>query len=147
MLADNKLGELSDWDDDLVGEHLQELSLVLDFDAELTGFDVAEIDLRIENLESKGEGKTDAADVLPYGVLSKQPVTRVGDLWLIGEHRLLCGNALEASSYDVLLTSDRADMNLSDLPYNVRIEGNVSGLGKVRHRDFAMGSGEMTPTE
>jgi hypothetical protein len=71
-------------------------------------------------------------------------VTRTGDLWLLGRHRLLCGNALETSAYDRLLGAERAQVVITDPPYNVPIAGHVSGLGKTQHREFAMASGEMS---
>jgi ParB-like chromosome segregation protein Spo0J len=146
MLADNRLAELSEWNEPLLAEHLAELSQVLDFEVELTGFEIGEIDLRIESLNS-GEGVADAADVFPPSPSSKQPVTRAGDGWLLGEHRVDCANALEEGSYVALLNNKRAAMVLSDAPYNVRIEGNVSGLGRIRHRDFVMASGELSEAE
>ena len=146
-LADNRLAELSEWDDGPLAEHLRELSLVLDFDLELTGFELGEIDLRIESLNSPTEKEQDAADALPQMPTSKPPVTRTGNLWLLGEHRILCGNALEESSYVALLNGNFAAMVLSDSPYNVRIAGNVSGLGRIQHRDFVMASGDMSEAE
>ena len=74
-------------------------------------------------------------------------VSRIGDLWHIGPHRLYCGSAREAESYEVLLGDDRATMVFSDPPYNVKIGGNVSGLGKTKHREFVEASGEMSPGE
>src|SRR6266851_71995 len=102
-LADNRLAELSEWDEPSLALHLTELSQVLDFEVELSGFEVAEIDLRIEGLNSAAEEKADAADLLPQGPSIPRPVTRTGDLWLLGEHRVLCANALEESSYIALM--------------------------------------------
>jgi DNA modification methylase len=123
------------------------LSLALDFEIELSGFELGEIDLRIESLNSASEEDADAADALPQMPTSKLPVTRTGDLWLLGEHRVLCDNALEESSYVALMNGKLAAMVLSDPPYNVRIAGNVSGLGRIQHRDFVMASGEMSEAE
>jgi len=69
--------------------------------------------------------------------------SRPGDVWALGPHRLLCGNALDSASYQNLMAGELAEMVFSDPPYNVRIDGNVCGLGRVRHREFAMASGEM----
>jgi DNA modification methylase len=74
-------------------------------------------------------------------------VSRGGDLWLLGEHLVYCGSALDDSAYDALMKCETADVVFTDPPYNVRIQGNVSGLGGVQHGDFAMGSGEMTEAE
>lgn len=147
MLADNRLAELSEWDEPLLAGHLKELSEALNFEIELSGFELGEIDLRIEGLNSAVEEEADAADALPQIPSSKPPVTHPGDLWLLGENRVLCANTLEESSYVVLMNGKRAAMVLSDPPYNVRIEGNVSGLGRIQHRDFLMGSGETTEAE
>ncbi len=145
MVADNRLTENSVWDDRLLAEQLKELSVLdLDFSLEATGFEMGEIDLRIEGLNSPGEA--DPADDLsepPAG----PPVTRVGDLWLLGEHRVYCGSALDAQAYAALMGAQRADLVFTDPPYNVPIAGNVSGLGAVRHREFEMASGEMSEAE
>ena len=146
MIADNRLTELSEWDDRLLGEQLRALAEVeLNFDLEVTGFDMGEIDLRIEGLSDANE-QQDAADELPlprYG----PAISRVGDLWLLGEHRVYCGNALDPTSYAALMDNKQAAMAFTDPPYNVPIEGNVSGLGSIRHRDFVMASGEMDERE
>ena len=65
-------------------------------------------------------------------------------MWLIGDHRLFCGDALDPASYDALMGGKKAQMVFTDPPYNVTINGNVSGMGKVKHREFAMASGEMS---
>ena len=146
MIADNKLAE-STWDDQLLAEHLKELSeLDLDFNLEVTGFEVAEIDLRIQSLTAEPENEDDPADVLPPKT-SRPPVSQDGDLWVLGRHRVYCGSALEARAYEVLMDGERAEMIFADPPYNVPIEGHASGLGAIHHREFAMASGEMTNAE
>ena len=147
MIADNRLTEIAVWDDQLLSEQLKTLSEVdLDFSLEATGFTMGEIDLRIEGLSS-AEGKDDPADTLPLLPLGP-PVTRPGDLWLLGDrHRILCGNALEGADYRLLMNNEKADMVFTDPPYNVKIDGHVSGLGSIRHREFAMAVGEMDETQ
>lgn len=76
-----------------------------------------------------------------------RPVSRVGDIWTVGAHRILCGDATLAASYVALLGRELAHMALSDMPYNVKVNGHVGGLGKVRHEEFVMGAGEMSPAE
>jgi 16S rRNA G966 N2-methylase RsmD len=143
MIADNQLTENSEWDDRLLAEQLKELSeLNLDFSLETTGFEMAEIDLRIEAL--KPEPIEDPADTLPT---PGPAVSRTGDLWLLDQHRVLCGSALHEATYAALLEKQRASMVFIDPPYNLRIERNVSGLGAVCHRDFIMASGEMNASE
>lgn len=141
MLADNRLTEIATWDDRLLGEQLKFLASVdLDFDIEAVGFSVGEIDLKIEALEAIP--KTDAADT-PLK-LTGPAVTLTGDIWQLGPHRLLCGNALEESSYITLMGGNLAAVAFVDLPYNVCIEGHVSGKGKAKHREFAMACGELS---
>jgi DNA modification methylase len=146
MIADNRLTENSEWDDQLLGEQLKTLSEAeLDFSLEVTGFEMGEIDLRIENLSPAVEGADDPADAVPE--VSTIPVTRIGDLWLLGEHRILCGDALSEASYQSLLSDRRAHVVFTDPPCNVQIAGNVSGKGKNRHRESLIASGEMSEAE
>ena len=120
MIADNRLTENSVWDDRLLAEQLKELSVLdLDFSLEATGFEIGEIDLRIEGLTSQGSDIEAADDlsVVPIG----PAVTRAGDLWLLGEHRVLCGSALDPAAYVTLMGRERAAMVFADPPYNVAI--------------------------
>lgn len=145
-IADNRLNENSTWDETLLAETLKELSgLNLDFSLEVTGFSMGEIDLRIEGLSGESN-KTDPADELP-AVANAIAVTRPGDLWLLDRHRLLCGSALENTSYQLLMDGKSAAMAFTDPPYNVKIQGHVSGLGAIKHREFAMAAGEMSEAE
>jgi DNA modification methylase len=138
-IADNRLTEIAEWDERLLGEQLRELSeLDLDFSLDITGFEIGKIDLLIEGAKPKA----DLEDELP----KPEPgpaICRPGDLWQLGRHRIYCGSALEESAYQVLMGDDRAAVVFTDPPYNVPIEGHVSGLGAIRHREFAMASGEM----
>ena len=144
VIADNKLAENAGWDRKLLALELQELSTELDFDVTVTGFETAEIDLLIDELN---EVDAVAGDQVPEIDRSKPAISRLGDLWQIGEHALLCGDSLEAASYQTLLGAKKAQMVFTDPPYNVRIGGHVSGLGKVKHREFGMASGEMSQSE
>jgi DNA modification methylase len=147
MIADNRLTEISTWDDKLLAEQLKDLSLSgLDFDLEIIGFEVAEIDLRIASLEDPPPAEDDPADDLPADP-GGPPLSRIGDLWLLGRHRLLCGNALEAEAFAVLMADERAAAVFTDPPYNVPIDGHASGLGAIHHRPFPMATGEMDPAE
>ena len=147
MIADNRLNENSEWDDRLLAEQLKELSLVdLDFDLEATGFEMGEIDLRIENLSADAVVDDDPADSTQIEDTGL-PVSRPGDLWELGVHRVCCGNALDSAAFRALLGKDKAAMAFIDPPYNVRIEGNVSGFGKIHHGEFAMACGEMSDEE
>ena len=146
MIADNRLTEISEWDDALLASQLRELAaLDLDFSLEVTGFDIGEIDLRIEQFSLSDDDDERANQIPePFG---DSPVTRTGDLWVLNEHRVLCANALERTAYSTLMGSALAEVVFIDPPYNVAIDGNVSGLGATRHREFAMASGEMSEEE
>lgn len=144
VIADNRLAEKAGWDPTLLALELQELSVQPNFDVTVTGFETAEIDLIVSEAS---DNEPDEADVVPEIDRSVPAVSRLGDCWQIGEHFLLCGDALKPESYERLLGGERAQMVFTDPPYNVRIAGNVSGLGKARHREFAMASGEMTQRE
>ena len=145
VIADNKLAENAGWDRELLAIELQGLiGLDLDFDVTITGFEMPEIDILIGELDTAGED--DPADEVP-AVGDGPPVTRPGDIWCIGKHRLLCGDALDPDTYSRLLDGAQAQMIFTDPPFNLKITGHVSGLGGVKHREFAMASGEMTEAE
>jgi DNA modification methylase len=147
MIADNRLTELAQWDDRLLAQQLKDLSLLgLDFSLEVTGFEMAEIDLRIGSLENLPEAGDDPTDALPE-ISTHPPLSKIGDLWLLGKHRVLCGSALDAPAFTALIGDERAAMVFTDPPYNVPIDGHASGLGAVHHRPFPMASGEMNKTE
>lgn len=142
MLALNRLGDLSKWDDEALNTILLDLhNMDLEFDIEATGFNGIEIELRIEGLG----GGMDDDDHVVVGV--GPAITRPSDVWQLGTHRLICGNALEQASWAMLMGDERASIIVTDAPYNVPIDGNVSGLGQYKHRDFAMAVGEMTSSE
>lgn len=149
VIADNRLAENAGWDRELLGLELQYLSdLDIDFDVTLTGFELPEIDVLIGELSlADGEdGGEDPADAVP-ALAARPAVTRPGDIWTIGRHRLICGDSLQRDTYDRLLGQERAQMVFTDPPYNVPIGGHVCGLGKTQHREFAMASGEMSGPE
>ena len=139
-LADNRIAELSDWDEDLLKAELGFL-FANDYDLDVTGFGLADLDFTIAGDNDDAEPPVELPD--PGAVA----VSREGDLWLIGPHRLYCGNARAPESYEALLGDERAAMVFADPPYNVKIDKNVSGLGASRHREFAEASGEKTPAE
>ncbi len=114
----------------------------LDFNIEVTGFEVGEIDLRIASLEDSFKHDNDPADILPE-LSAGPPISKIGDLWLLGRHRVMCGNALDPADFITLMGPERAAMVFADPPYNVRIDGHASGLGAIHHRPFVMACGEM----
>jgi len=145
VIADNRLAENAGWDRELLGLELQYLTdLDIDFDVTLTGFELPEIDLLIGELSRADDN--DPADALAE-VAAGAPVTRSGDVWRIGGHRLICGDSTRSDTYQALLGERRAQLVFTDPPYNVPISGHVGGLGAVQHREFAMASGEMSPAE
>ncbi|WP_108788677.1 DNA methyltransferase [Erythrobacter sp. Alg231-14] len=146
VIADNRLAENAGWDRELLGQEFQYLEdLELDFDLSVTGFELAEIDNLIGEVTITSESD-DPADAL--AIPADGPViTRSGDIWKIGTHRLICGDATKAETYEALLGEGRAQMVFADPPYNVPVSGHVCGLGKVQHREFAMASGEMSSAE
>ena len=146
VIADNRLAELAGWDKEILAIELQAL-IDIDFSIELTGFETVDIDILLdESAEAKAPDR-DVDDDLPPLPSPGSAVTRPGDLWQLGRHRLFCGDATLESSYAALLGSTQASIIFTDPPYNVPISGHVSGLGKQRHREFAMASGEMTSGE
>ena len=146
ILADNRLAEEAGWDQEMLAIELQGL-IEIDFSVELTGFDTAEVDRILDARAEADAPERNSEDEVPPAPASGTAVTRPGDLWELGSHRLLCADATRVESYEQLMGDDRAAMIFTDPPYNVPIEGHVSGLGKVRHREFAMASGEMTPDQ
>lgn len=145
VLADNKLALNAGWDKEILAVELQAL-VDLDFDVELTGFSLAEVDFVIEEA---GDADPDGSDAPEDAVelASGIPVSRKGDLWQLGRHRLLCGDARNAVDFKALMDGGKADLVFTDPPYNVKIDGNVCGLGTVKHREFAFASGEMNRSQ
>ena len=146
ILADNRLAEKAGWDREILAIELQHLTEIdVDFDVTVTGFEMAEVDLLL-GAGDKPDAKSDPADTVPT-VADGPAVTRSGDVWQIGRHRLICGDALAPETYTQLLAGEQAEMIFTDPPYNVKIDGHVSGLGAAKHREFAFASGEMTEDE
>ncbi len=144
MIADNRLAELASWDrETLAVEFADLLEVEIDFDITLTGFEMPQIDLIL------GEQATQDSkvDEVPEVRKEEPATTRLGDVFAIGPHRLVCGDALRHETYDTLLEGQKAQTIFADLPYNLKIHGQISGKGKVKHKEFAMASGEMSESE
>lgn len=145
-LADNKLALNAGWDEDLLADELRELvALDLDFEVTVTGFLSSEIDSLLDETAREDEG--DPRDERLPDIEDGPAVSRLNDLWQLDSHRLICASALDSSTYAALLGANKAEMVLTDPPYNVRIDGHVGGLGRIKHREFLMGSGEFTSEE
>ncbi len=146
MIADNKLAENAGWDYEILAEEFEWLSSnEIDFDLTLTGFQTGEVDFILEGAAGPKEG--DPRDEFEGPVKDAVPVSQPGDLWICGDHRLYCGSALDPAALKALMAGGRAQAVFTDPPYNVPISGHVSGLGKVKHREFAMATGEMSQSE
>lgn len=141
VIADNRLPERAVWDFELLQEHFKKL-IEIDFEVELTGFSTGEVDLLMDG--KAAPASADPSDDLSGLTLDGPAVSATGDLWELGPHRLLCGDALHDESYEALLKGELAQMIVTDPPFNVRIQGHAMGRGRVRHREFAMASGEMS---
>src|SRR5215472_1477074 len=141
VIADNRLPEQAVWDFDVLRGHFTEL-IQVDFDVELTGFSTGEIDLLLDG--KPAPVTADPVDDLTGFNLDGPAISRSGDCWELGRHRLVCGDALRSSAYEMLLQGELAQMLVADPPFNVRINGHAMGRGKVRHREFKMASGEMS---
>ena len=143
-IADNKLAELGTWSVENLQLEFQELEkLDLDFSLGITGFDMGDIDLILEGKEAKADPKANNIPFIP----DNEVVTREGDIWILGEHRIICGNSLQKETLSQLMEDKKADMVFTDPPYNVKINGHVCGAGNVQHKEFKFASGEMTSEE
>lgn len=141
ILADNKIAENAAWNEDLLRVELTYLTEVeIDLDVEVTGFSISEIDILLNtdiNLETENPPPPPPAD----------PISREGDLWQLGRHRVICGDCRKPSVIDQLMANKRVRMVITDPPYNVPIDGHTGGLGKIKHNNFAMACGEMSAKE
>ena len=144
VIADNQLATLAGWDEEILATELQYL-VDINFDVELTGFEPPVVDHLIET-QLSGSGSA-LADVVPELDDRNPPVTKLGDLWVLGCHALHCGNALDRAAFRSLLGRKKAEMVFTDPPWNLRIDGNVCGSGSIRHGEFVMASGEMSWVE
>lgn len=143
ILSDNRLADESSFSKVQLRRELQGL-IELGDNLELTGFDSLEIDTMLSIGEDEPVDGDDNVE-LPDDRVA--PVSRVGDLWHIGEHRALCGDARDLANCERLLDGERAQLIFTDPPYGCRIANNVSGLGKTKHDDFVMGAGEQALPE
>lgn len=144
-LADNKIALEAGWDEEALAEELAALcDLDPDFDIELTGFTIAEIDGLIEGIGLEDTGNP-VEDQIPE--LNIERRCEPGDIWQVGQHRLICADARDAEAVTLLMDGSMAQMVFTDPPYNVPIDGNVGGLGRIHHREFQCGAGEMSPAQ
>ncbi|MDP9051654.1 MAG: site-specific DNA-methyltransferase [Acidobacteriota bacterium] len=144
VLADNKISLSAGWNESILAIELQHLlTIQTDLDITVTGFEVPEIDLILQQASEVPDQENDVDASLHAG----PAVSELGDLWALGDHRIFCGNSLHEASFTSLLNGKQADMILCDPPYGIPISGFVTGNGSTKHREFAMGCGEMTSEE
>ena len=136
IIADNRLAELARWDDALLKQELQAL-LELDFPVEVVGYETPDLDKLLRVIDEDDEAPEVDEDT--------PVVARLGDLFLLGRHRVYCGDSTLQTSYEAVLGDERARLVFTDPPYNVPIRGHVSSNRK--HGEFAMASGEMSPEQ
>lgn len=135
----NRIGQDTTWDPLQVSLEFEDLlQLDPEFDLTLTGFDMGEIDVFLAGDAAEEE------DEVPEIDDTLEPITKLGDIWILGDHRIICGSSLVEETYQKLLGEERAQLVVSDAPYNVSIPGHVSGHGATKHENFQMASGEMS---
>jgi DNA modification methylase len=132
VIADNRIAENAGWDDAMLRIELESLQLE-GFDIDLTGFDADALAELLAGDEPNNDGQTDE-DAVPE--VGETPISRSGDVWIMGQHRLLCGDSTVAESYDRLLQGEQADMVFADPPYNVNYAN--SAKDKMRGKDRAI---------
>ena len=144
-LADNKIAQNAGWDREVLASELPELAellIVENLDISITGFAPVEIDQIATDFE---DDPSDPADAVDPEWTNDAALSRRGDLWELGQHRLLCGDARNADDLARLLGRARAAMAFLDPPYNVRVR-DIVGRGQIKHAEFAMASGELSRT-
>lgn len=147
VLADNKIALNAGWDSELLALELEELSVLLpevDLDLEITGFETGEIDLLMSDHDEQ-DANAENEDALPTSLGCV--VAKRGDIWHLGGHRVLCGDARDGDAVSGLLDDQTVDLVITDPPYNVKVQGHVGGRGKTKHSEFAFASGEMSDLE
>ncbi len=150
MLADQKLAEAAAWEDDQLRSIFQilseyELICEAEYDISLTGFETAEIDSCLYSVVPDDD--IAETEQLLQDIAAKPAVSKAGDFWIMGPHRLICADSNNIATYTRLMDQKQAQLVSTDPPYNLKIEGFVSGNGKTKHREFKDGSGEMTEQE
>jgi DNA modification methylase len=144
VIADNKIAEQAGWDRELLSIELGELIELLpieELDISITGFETAEIDLLLADM---GPSRPEPEDAIP--ALPETAVTRRGDLWLLGKHRLLCGDSRQPEDFELAMRGARAATVFTDPPYNLRVRA-IGGRGRIQHPEFGFASGEMSQAE
>lgn len=144
-LADNKIAENGGWNIELLKLELEKIeSNCENLDLSATGFNSIELDVMFN--QDKPKEPDIRTNAVPY-IAENEIVSRPGDVWQIGPHRVICGNSLDEVSFANLMQNERVDLILQDPPFNVPVNGHVCGAGKTKHKEFAMANGEMSSDE
>lgn len=144
LIADNKIAEEAGWNRELLAIELSELTDLLPvegLDVSVTGFATPEVDLLLADM-----GHANSAEESMLVPLPPHAVTQEGDLWQLGRHRLLCGDAQKTASFNRLLEGTLANAVFCDPPYNLRVS-TIGGRGRIQHQEFVFASGEMSPDQ
>ena len=139
-VAYERIAEEADWDKKALAAEFSELEVLLP-DLTILGFELDELNI-ILDIETINDGNDHAPNVE-----DGPAITQLGDVYILGDHRLYCGDALKEESYQTLLDGEQAQMGFTDSPYNVCVNGHVGNSGKTKHREFVQGSGELSPDE
>ncbi|WP_294390507.1 site-specific DNA-methyltransferase [uncultured Sphingomonas sp.] len=145
-LADNAIADESTWDLDQLADEIKVITS-LDCDPELTGFDQPDIDRILDEFDQRDPKQLAKEDAVPPPDTLDSATTHFGDEWILGNHKLVCGNARDKSAIAILMGGASADVIFTDPPWNVPIMGHVSGKGKNKRREFFEASGEMSQPE
>ena len=145
-IADNRIAANAGWDRERLAIELEELTDLLvdeDIDISITGFAPVEIEQLKIDLE---DDSTDPDDEINPDMMKGLQVSQPGDIWILGKHRLGCGDARDMAQVDALMAGERAAMGFFDPPYNIPVK-TIGGRGRIKHADFAMAHGEMSSAE
>ena len=131
-IADNKVSEFAKWDNDLLALEMEQLK-ELDFDMELTGFDIDDIESLLSVEEETGEPHEDDYEV----ELPKEPKAKIGDIYQLGNHRLMCGDSTKIEDVERLMNGNKADMVFTDPPYNVAFNGRSGEFDVIKNDNLS----------
>lgn len=146
-ILDNRIAEDGEWNFGNLKEEIEKL-MKFDITFEDLGFDTVDYD-EIFLINDSDESKVHNSDKEDESWLDANipPKVKFGDLWRLGDHFVYCGDSLLVRSFEILMQGELAQIAITDPPYNCKINGHVCGLGKTKHDEFAMASGEMTDAE
>jgi len=145
MLADNQIAQNAGWDRELLAVELNDLQIALPeigLDLSITGFGPDDVDCIISDFT---DSQSNLTEEIPE--VEQIATAQSGDLFILGKHRLMVGDARDIGDYSQLMGSETAEMAFLDPPYNVRVQGHVGGRGRIEHREFMQASGEMTSSQ